>query len=163
QEIGKKLRQVYGTKNAIIKLTNLKKDAVEIEGRRIIHLETLGKELNCKKCNSVLSLQNILHEERHGLASIFLIKCHQCEGISKVCSDKEHKVYEKRTHFDTNTKVVIGTLNAGMGNTHLNKVLSALNIPEFNWDVFKVHEKEVGRAVEEMARESCINATAAER
>lgn len=50
-----------------------------------------------------------------------------------------------------------------MGNTHLNKILSALNIPEFNWKTFKTHEKEVGKAAEEMARESCKRATLEER
>lgn len=50
-----------------------------------------------------------------------------------------------------------------MGNTHLNKVLSALNIPHFNWKTFKTHEKEIGTVVEEMAHESCARAAAEER
>jgi len=31
-------------------------DAFEVEGRRIIHVKTLGVQMFCKKCQSVLSL-----------------------------------------------------------------------------------------------------------
>ena len=58
----------------------------------------------------------------------------------------------------------LGTLNSGMGNTHINGVLSALNIQlEFNWKSFKTHEREVGKVVEEMAHESCLRAAAEEK
>ena len=50
-----------------------------------------------------------------------------------------------------------------MGNTHLNKMLSSLNIPQMRWNTFKTHEKEVGHVVEEMARDSCIRASMEER
>lgn len=58
---------------------------------------------------------------------------------------------------------VPGVLNAGMGNTHLNKVLAALNIPQMYWSTYKIHEKEVGKVIEEMATESCTRATLEER
>lgn len=50
-----------------------------------------------------------------------------------------------------------------MGNTHLNRVLTALNIPLFNWSTFKTHEKEVGKGMEEMAQESCKASALEER
>lgn len=56
-----------------------------------------------------------------------------------------------------------GTVNGGMGNTHINKFLSALNIPQFNWNSYKTHEKEVGKAVEKLAQESCERAALEER
>lgn len=50
-----------------------------------------------------------------------------------------------------------------MGNTHINKLLSEINIPEFHWNSYKTHENEVGRAAETLARESCLRAVAEER
>ena len=43
-----------------------------------------------------------------------------------------------------------GTFNGGLGNTHVNKLLSALNIPEMIWNSFQTHEKEVEQVVEEL-------------
>ena len=43
-------------------------------GRRIVHVDTLGKELVCKKCSGTLSLRNIVDEVRLGLASLFIVK-----------------------------------------------------------------------------------------
>lgn len=50
-----------------------------------------------------------------------------------------------------------------MGNTHLNKLLSGLNIPEVNCNTFKTYEKEVGKVLEKMAQESCMRAAVEER
>ncbi|XP_043483428.1 uncharacterized protein LOC122511917 isoform X2 [Leptopilina heterotoma] len=49
----------------------------------------------------------------------------------------------------------MGAINGGLGNTHVNHVLTALNIPFFNSNTFQTHEKEIGRGMEEMAVESC--------
>lgn len=57
----------------------------------------------------------------------------------------------------------LGVLNAGVGNTHINKILASLNIPPLHVNSYKTHETEVGIAAEEMARESCIRATLMER
>lgn len=56
-----------------------------------------------------------------------------------------------------------GTLNAGIGNTHFNKLLASLNIPSYHPNTYKTHEKEVGFVVEKMAQDSCIRATIMER
>ena len=42
-----------------------------------------------------------------------------------------------------------------MGNTHLNNLLSTMNIPTMNHCLFKRREREVGKAVGIVARESC--------
>ena len=59
--------------------------------------------------------------------------------------------------------IFVGTLNSGIGNTHVNKLLASLNIPEFNWNTYKTHEKEVGKFVEQMAQETCVRAAFEER
>ncbi|OXU17951.1 hypothetical protein TSAR_008952 [Trichomalopsis sarcophagae] len=121
-------------------------------------MQTLAEQLICKKCDSILSLMDSYEEKRVGLASIFYVKCRTCAVISSVCTDKQHDAAGKNIHFDTNTKALVGTLNGGMGNTHLNNFLCSFNIPEFNWKTFKTHEKEVGSIMEKMAQESCKSA-----
>ncbi|XP_051158052.1 uncharacterized protein LOC127279631 [Leptopilina boulardi] len=168
QIAGKNLRSVYGTKNLRANLTNDSHCELvnykPAEGRRIVHLKTMAEQLYCKKCKSVLSLTNVVDEKRYGLASVLSVKCDKCLFYTQVSTDKQHVVsgQNKRKHFDVNTKVVVGTLNAGMGNTHLNKVLSSVNIPEFRWNTFKTHEKEVGIEVEKMAYDSCLKAANAQ-
>ncbi|XP_018373564.1 PREDICTED: uncharacterized protein LOC108767924 [Trachymyrmex cornetzi] len=42
----------------------------------------------------------------------------------------ERQITNRRlSRFDVNTKAVIGVLHGGLGHTHLNKILSCLNIP----------------------------------
>lgn len=67
-------------------------------------------------------------------------------------SSEEHRA---GTISDINTRAVLGSLHAGMGNTHLNNLLSTMNIPTMNHRLFKRREREVGNAVENVARESC--------
>jgi len=56
---------------------------------------------------------------------------------------------------DINTKAVLGSLHAGIGNTHLNNLLLTMNLPTMNHCLFKRRERQVGNAVENVARESC--------
>lgn len=80
-----------------------------IEGRRIIHLETLADQLFCYKCDAVLSLQDCVSEKRIGLASIFHVKCRLCQTITDVNTDKTHEVPGGKSHYDVNTKTVAGS------------------------------------------------------
>lgn len=50
-----------------------------------------------------------------------------------------------------------------MGNSHINKFLSSVNIPELNWNVYYTHEREVGKMIEKMAEDSCRRAALEER
>ncbi|XP_043276780.1 uncharacterized protein [Venturia canescens] len=195
QKVGKNLRQVYGSAKEVVH--NLKhSECAKIEGRRIIHLNTLGEQLFCSKCKSILSILDSVQEQRFGLASIFHVKCRTCGMLNQVSTDKKHSTTNSiqaedcesstnkrldivvghcnasveecarpnwRKHYDTNTKAVIGVLNGGMGNTHLNKLLASLNIPPLHWKVFKNHEVEVGAVAEYMAKESCEEAALQEK
>ena len=165
-EIGKNIRKIYGTKSKH-NLSVEEKSAEnlnDLEGRRIVHLKTLGNEMYCKQCNYPLNFNNIVEETRHGLASIFWIKCASCNSTNKVHTDKQHKsAVTNKPVFDINTKTALGTLNAGMGNSHLNTLLTTMNIPEFYSSTYKTYEKEVGSAVEKLAHESCAKAAQLER
>ena len=103
-----------------------------------------------------LSLVNITEEKQSGLGSIFSVKCSFCGHLNEVKSSGEHRAGSRGPLVnDINTRAVLGSLHAGMGNTHLNNLLSTINIPTMNHQLFKRREREVGNALENIARESC--------
>ena len=64
---------------------------------------------------------------------------------------------------DVNTRLALGALNAGIGHTHVNSLLSCLDVPTVNHATFKTREREVGKAVELVANESCVVSCCKER
>lgn len=63
QQVGKNLRQVYGKKHD--KNDKEKKvNNIEVEGRRIVHVETLAKELFYCGCGEVISLVDTVMEKQ---------------------------------------------------------------------------------------------------
>lgn len=54
-------------------------------------------------------------------------------------------------------------MHSGIGWTHLNKLLSCLNIPTISFSTFKRYEHKMGTLVDKVAKESCEKATALER
>lgn len=56
-----------------------------------------------------------------------------------------------------------GALHAGLGHTSTNKLFQVLNIPFMTARTFKRYEREIGPTVEEVAKESCEEATELER
>lgn len=64
---------------------------------------------------------------------------------------------------DVNTRLALGALNAGIGHTHVNSLFSCLDIPTVNHATFKTREREVGKAVELVANESCVVSCCKER
>ncbi|XP_032684033.1 uncharacterized protein LOC116850178 [Odontomachus brunneus] len=166
KEVGKNLQKVRTRCEGNLQPRENVREKKTLEGRRIVDLNSLGKNLICQSCGSILSLLDIEDEECKGLASLFTIKCRKCSKKTRVASDKHHVSStnnKESNHFDVNTRAVIGVLNSGSGNTHLNKILAALDVPLLHPNVYKVHEKEVGRAMEELATESCKEAAILER
>lgn len=51
-----------------------------------------------------------------------------------------------------------GMLNTGIGETHLNNLLSVLNVPGISKKTLKKREREVGKNVEAIAKECCEEA-----
>lgn len=99
---------------------------------------------------------NIIGEKQSGLASILSIKCSYCGHVNEVKCSGEHRAGNRGPLVcDINTRAVLGSLHAGMGNTHLNNLLSTMNTPTMNHRLFKRREREVGNAVENVARNSC--------
>ena len=56
-----------------------------------------------------------------------------------------------------------GMLHAGIGPTHVNSLLTSLNVPAVGKNTLKAREREVGQAVEKLAKRSCEDALAAEK
>ena len=62
------------------------------EGRRIVELQHLGKQMWCTSCKECLSFEYIDNEQRRGLGSIFLYT------MSSMSLNKHHK-YGKKTRI----------------------------------------------------------------
>lgn len=85
-----------------------------VEGNRIVNIKALGKNLRCN-CKSILSLENIVSENRKGLHSEFTIECEQCKVRSIVRTGESHKVNSlaavhlaDKVHNDNTTNAVLG-------------------------------------------------------
>ena len=103
-----------------------------------------------------LSLVNIMEEKQSGLRSIFSIKCSFWGHLNEVKSSAEHRAGSRGPLVsDINTRVVLGSLHAGMGYTHLNNLLSTMNVPTMNHNLCKRREREVANALEKIATDSC--------
>ncbi|XP_071639085.1 uncharacterized protein [Temnothorax longispinosus] len=134
-----------------------------IDGRRIVDLNILGQQLWCCSCTEALSLQYIESEIRSGLGSLFLVRCHKCLVVNKVCTGTQQYTDKHSPRFDINSEATLGILHCGLGWTHFQKMLACMNVPCMNFNTFKKYEQEVGVAAEEVANESCVEATALER
>ena len=62
------------------------------EGRRIVDLKVLGKNLKCQKCQELISLENMTDESRKGLHSILAIECKKCLTVTHVNTGNYHSV-----------------------------------------------------------------------
>jgi hypothetical protein len=68
----------------------------------------MAKQMTCTDCGCRLALQNIVHEVRYGLGSVFMVEC-DCGIVNEVSSGKTHRVGTKGPPvFDINTKAALG-------------------------------------------------------
>ena len=54
-------------------------------------------------------------------------------------------------------------IDAGFGETHINTLLSAINVPTVTAGFIKKNERLVGQAIEDVAKESCIESIQLEK
>ena len=115
-EVGKNIRKLQSEnmQAATAAATTTTTTKCNIEGRRIIHPDTLAQQLFCIKYGSILSLADCVKETKISLASIFHVKCRSCQVINTVNSDKTHEVPGKKRHYDANTKAAIGSHNTNI-------------------------------------------------
>ncbi|XP_015117084.2 uncharacterized protein LOC107041170 isoform X1 [Diachasma alloeum] len=127
-------------------------------GSRIVDLEVLVKSLKCGKCKQFLSLQNLVHERRIGLYSVFNVWCLRCKIISEVHTGTV-QIEGSRTQVpDINREIVhascTGSVNADISCKSLNQFLDSLDIPTLSAKLFKKHKNEL-YATEEDASKEC--------
>lgn len=90
---------------------NLTSSSCYIEGRRIIDISYMAKNMKCFKCKSLLDLENIVKEDHKGLGLIFHISCKICNIKCLLPTDKRHEnavTSAKKNRFDVNSKIAIG-------------------------------------------------------
>lgn len=79
--------------------------------------------------------------------------CGHCGTMNTVTTSKQHKSGKQGpVAYDVNTRLVLGLLNAGIDQMHVNALLSCLNIPSVNQ-----------KPVETVARASCMESCNEER
>ena len=109
-----------------------------------------------------MSIHNVKEERRFGLASVFTVCCNSC-GEKNVKTSSEHRSGQRGPpRYNINSRAVLSCLHTRIGNTHLNNLLSTLNVPTIN-PTFKSREREIGTAVEKVARKSGLENMALER
>ena len=54
-------------------------------------------------------------------------------------------------------------LHAGIGPTHVNALLTSINLPPVGQNTLKAREREIGPAIESVAKKSCEEAIECER
>lgn len=84
-------------------------------GNRIVDIQVLAKNLKCKECKLHLSLQRIEKEIKRGLLSTFMVKCDQCQTLTRVDTGEFHPVAEDaqvyikdKVHNNVTTNAVLG-------------------------------------------------------
>ncbi|XP_061191031.1 uncharacterized protein LOC133199201 [Saccostrea echinata] len=119
----------------------------------------------CNCCGHPLKLTDICGEVRYGLGSLLRINCKKCNKVTSVPSGKRHSRVDDHASraFDVNTKLALGMLHAGIGEKKVSMLLSVLNIPPLSHTTLKSTEREAGKAVEDVARQSCDSVVTAER
>lgn len=79
-------------------------------GRRIVELKFLAREMWCCSCKEALSFQFIENETRRGFGSILRIRCHKCSIRNIVTTGKEYTMNTRRntSRFEINCEAVKG-------------------------------------------------------
>jgi hypothetical protein len=106
-----------------------------------------------------LSLENIRNEKTFGLGSVLDILCPSCGHVNRVPTSKTLKSGTRGPDaLEINARAVLGTIDAGMGHTHLEKLCCALDMPCLSHKAYKTKEEQVFTAVTNVAQSSCAEA-----
>ena len=92
------------------------------------------------------------------------MECLFCGKSNRINTSSKHRSGKRGPPaFNVNTRVALSCLHAGIGLTHINNVLATIDIPPLNSCTYKQREREVGRAVEYIAKTSCQDSLNRER
>lgn len=79
-----------------------------VEGYRIVQIKKLADQMKCNFCQENLSFDAVENEERHGLASVFTIRCSKCLFLSKVETGEKYETPNRNQVYEINSKAVLG-------------------------------------------------------
>ena len=103
-----------------------------------------------------LSLSNDMAENKFGISSIFDIQCSICSRTNHISTSTEHCAGSRGSKpFDANSRVALAALDSGIGFSHANSILTALDVPNMTRKTYKAREREVGKIAEVVAKETC--------
>ncbi|XP_043269431.1 uncharacterized protein [Venturia canescens] len=156
-------RAIEAVKNNLYRHTENKYDdsvKSNLEGRRIVELKTLGLQLWCQYCDLALSLRDVTDEQRCGFASVLRVACNHCGKIIMVHTNIRNS--QTKCH-DVNLKAAIAIIDSGIGESQMNTICSAMNIPSVSAKLLKRSERIVGSSIETVAKESCKNSIKLEK
>ena len=141
-----------------------------LDGRRIVELGYLAEQLDkgCAACEHQLRLTDCIEERRYGLASLLDLSCQQCHTTTTLKTSKTPFTRNTgrccgRPAYDVNTRSSPGVISAGLGMTQANKFLATMDVPPISLKSLNVREREIGPAVEKLAKSSCEHACSEER
>uniref|UniRef100_A0ABD2X077 Mutator-like transposase domain-containing protein n=1 Tax=Trichogramma kaykai TaxID=54128 RepID=A0ABD2X077_9HYME len=107
----------------------------------------------CNLCKILLSFDLTVQRLQKGLSNIYSIKCSQCAVVKQVYTNDVFD--DDRSLFTINAKAAAGTVDAGIGETQLNALLTSMNIEPVSSSLLKRYERKVGKCIEKAAIESC--------
>ena len=85
------------------------------EGRRIVDLQELARQMRCKHCKALLDLNLTIKETRFGLASVLYIMC-QCGVLNDVHTGrKQESEGGGRPMYEVNIKASISMYHLTLG------------------------------------------------
>ena len=132
--------------------------AVNMDQCYVVNLEMLTTALSeCVNCKQgPLDLRNSFNVRPEGVCPVLKVKCTQCEFINIVRPAEHHRTGKRGPPtFDANSRAGLGALHCGLGHTHTSGFLTTLGVPSISSSNFKKRERESGKAVEEVAKDSC--------
>ena len=103
---------------------------------RIVDFEHLTNILKqgCYKCQKELSVTRILNETKYDLGSIFKVSCKYCLTVNKITNSTSTIGKGRTGHgsFEVNTKMALGMIDAGLGESHASSFVFNMGIPTPN-------------------------------
>jgi hypothetical protein len=111
-----------------------------------------------------MSIANVVGEKCFALATQLIIECEFCKENNIIETCGKHKSGKcGPSAYDINSRAALASLHTGIGETHLNSILSTMNIPTISRASFKKREREVGPVIEDVAKKSCEDVTIIEK
>ena len=101
-------------------------------------------------------MSNVIAEKKFGISSIFDIQCIICSRANHISISTQHRAGSRGPKaFDANSRVALAALDNGIGFSHVNSILTALDVPNMTRKTYKARECEVGKIAEGVAKETC--------